>query len=142
VFTKVSVVSLGLLALVAVLALARRRLLARREVRTGPTWDCGYAAPAASMQYTASSYAQPLTELFGSLLRTRTRVEPPEVHFPDTAMLETETPDLSREGIYEPLFATVEGAFRRIRVMQHGWVQLYVLGVVLTLLVLLLSQVR
>jgi hydrogenase-4 component B len=142
VLANVSAVGLGLLALVAVLALMRRLLLWQREVRSGPTWDCGYAAPAASMQYTASSYAQPLTELFWSLLRTRTRVERPEVHFPDTARLETETPDISREGIYEPLFETVEGAFRRIRVMQHGRVQLYVLGVVLTLVVLLLSQVR
>jgi formate hydrogenlyase subunit 3/multisubunit Na+/H+ antiporter MnhD subunit len=142
VLAKVSFVALGFLALVAVLALARRRLLARREVRSGPTWDCGYVAPVASMQYTASSYAQPLTELFGSLLRTRKRVERPEIHFPDAARLETETPDFSREGIYEPLFETVEGAFRRIRVMQHGRVQIYVLGVVLTLVVLLLSQVR
>jgi len=142
VLAKVSYVALGLLALVAALALVRRLLLARREVRSGLTWDCGYAAPAASMQYTASSYAQPLTELFWSLLRTRTRVEPPEVHFPDAALLETETPDMSREGIYEPLFESVEGGFRRIRVMQHGRVQIYVLGVVLTLLVLLLSQVR
>ncbi len=78
----------------------------------------------------------------GRCLRTRKRVERPEVHFPDAAMLETETPDFSREGIYEPLFETVEGAFRRIRVMQHGRVQIYVLGVVLTLVVLLLSQVR
>jgi hydrogenase-4 component B len=142
VLAKVSFVALGLLVLIALLAFVRRLLLVRREVRSGPTWDCGYAAPAASMQYTASSYAQPLTELFWSLLRTRKRVEPPEVHFPDAAMLETETPDLSREGIYEPLFETVEGVFGRIRVMQHGRVQLYVLGVVLTLVVLLLSQVR
>jgi hydrogenase-4 component B len=142
VLARVSAVALGLLALIAALALLRRLLLAGRELRSGPTWDCGYAAPAASMQYTASSYAQPLTELFWSLLRTRKRVERPEVHFPDAARLETETPDISREGIYEPLFETVEGAFHRIRVMQHGRVQLYVLGVVLTLVVLLLSQVR
>ncbi len=142
VLAKVSFVSCGFLALLAALALVRRRLLARRDVRSGPTWDCGYAAPTASMQYTASSYAQPLTELFGALLRTRKRVEPPEIHFPDAARLETETPDLSREGIYEPLFETVERAFARMRVIQHGRVQTYVLGILLTLLVLLLSQVR
>ncbi len=142
VFGRVSGVAVGLLVLVGLLALVRRLLLAHRELRIGPTWDCGYAAPAASMQYTASSYAQPLTELFSSLLRTRKSIDPPEVHFPDAARLETETKDLSREGIYEPLFETVENAFRRIRVIQQGRVQVYVLGVVLTLVVLLLSQVR
>ena len=30
------------------------------------TWDCGYAQPTPRMQYTASSFAQPLTDLFAS----------------------------------------------------------------------------
>ena len=95
------------------------------------------------MQYTASSYAQPLTELFWLAARARASASSrPRSTSPTPPRLETETPDLSREGIYEPLFETVEGVFRRIQVMQHGRVQLYVLGVVLTLVVLLLWQVR
>jgi len=44
----------ALLALVALLAWARGRMLRAGQVDRGPTWDCGYAAPTARMQYTAS----------------------------------------------------------------------------------------
>ncbi|HOX23471.1 MAG TPA: proton-conducting transporter membrane subunit, partial [Elusimicrobiales bacterium] len=35
----------------------RNWLLSRRKNGASPTWDCGYAAPGPSMQYTASSFA-------------------------------------------------------------------------------------
>ena len=37
------------------------------------TWDCGYAAPAATMQYTSTSFAQPLTKGAALFLRPETR---------------------------------------------------------------------
>lgn len=61
----VTISCLGLLALLALLAMLRWRLLHKREVVTNVTWDCGYAAPTARMQYTASSFAQPLTDFSG-----------------------------------------------------------------------------
>jgi len=142
VLSRVALVSGGMLGLVAVLALARLLLLRGREVREGVTWDCGYAAPSASMQYTASSFAQPIVELYRSLLGTRKKVSSPGIHFPDAAHVETETPDIGREGIYEPLFETLGSALRRTTVLQHGRLHVYVLGLVLTLMALLLWQVR
>ncbi len=41
--TWLSVAAGGLLAIVGILALVRRRLLAHRDVQRGVTWDCGYA---------------------------------------------------------------------------------------------------
>jgi hydrogenase-4 component B len=38
---------------------------------TGPTWACGYVAPTARMQYTASSFAQMMVDLFAWVLRPR-----------------------------------------------------------------------
>jgi hydrogenase-4 component B len=40
--------------------------------RRGPTWDCGYAHPTPRMQYTATSFAQTIVLLFGSVLNPRT----------------------------------------------------------------------
>ncbi len=142
VLARVALIAGSTLALIGLLALGRRLLLRGRDVREGVTWDCGYIAPAPTMQYTASSFAQPIVELFGSLLGTRKRVSSPEIHFPDSAHLETETPDLGREGIYEPLFEATGAALRRILILQHGRLHVYVLGLVLTLLALLLWQVR
>jgi hypothetical protein len=119
------------------LALVRRRLLASRPVEATVTWDCGYARPSARMQYTASSYAQPLTALFRLLLGTKTRAALPVGLFPRRATFHTHTPDTFREGLYRPAFAGVERILDRLRVLQHGRIQLYVLYIVVTLIVLM-----
>jgi formate hydrogenlyase subunit 3/multisubunit Na+/H+ antiporter MnhD subunit len=126
-----------LLALVGGLALLRRKLLAGRQVGEAGTWDCGYAAPTARMQYTASSFAQPLTDLFRLFLRTRRAGKGPQGLFPKEASLETHTPDVFRDGLFRPAFLGAAWLMRRLRWLQHGRLQLYVLYIVLTLLVLL-----
>jgi hypothetical protein len=127
----------GLLALIGVLAWLRRWLLAGREVAATVTWDCGYAEPAASMQYTSSSFAQPLTEMFRFALRTHEKLTPPTEIFPRAASLATETPDACREGVFAPVFTGVARALAPLRWLQHGRLQLYVLYIALTLLALL-----
>ena len=69
--TGVVHVSAALLLLVIGLFLVRRYLPRGREETATGTWDCGYARPTARMQYTASSFAQPLTDLFQIFLGTR-----------------------------------------------------------------------
>jgi formate hydrogenlyase subunit 3/multisubunit Na+/H+ antiporter MnhD subunit len=128
---------LGLLALVGVLLAVRRAALAGKPLAAGPTWDCGYALPSPRMQYTASSFAQPLTTLFAPLLGTRRRASPPSGFFPQAAFFETTTPDFYRERLYAPLFASVQKGLSAFRWLQHGRVQLYVLYIALALLVLL-----
>lgn len=128
----------GLIILTGALALLRRRLLATRSVQTTVTWDCGYARPTARMQYTASSFAQPLTGLFAPVLRTRRRLSLPQGVLPREAALATETPDVAREKVYRPVFAGIDSVLARCRWLQHGNVHLYVLYIALTLLVLLI----
>jgi formate hydrogenlyase subunit 3/multisubunit Na+/H+ antiporter MnhD subunit len=123
--------------LALLLALLRERLLSGREVGEGLTWDCGYAAPTARMQYTASSFAEPLTTFFGPLLRVRERAHGPEGFFPAAATFETETPGLFRERVYKPLFEAGLRLALKLRWVQHGRIQLYVLYIALTLLALL-----
>jgi hypothetical protein len=130
--------ALGLLALVGLAVGLRGRLLAHRPVADVVTWDCGYLRPSARMQYTASSFAQPLSDLFKLLLGTRRRLSPPVGPFPKAASLSTETPDVYRERVYRPVFTALGRSLSAFRWLQHGRVQLYVLYVALTLLVLFL----
>ena len=52
-------------ALCGAMALVLRCSLQRGRPSSGAgTWDCGYVKPDARMQYTASSFAQPLTGMF------------------------------------------------------------------------------
>jgi hydrogenase-4 component B len=134
--------TLVLAGLVVLLSLFRRWLLADRSVVPGVTWDCGYAQPTARMQYTASSFAQPLTRLFRVLLWTRTRVETPAGILPKAASLATDTPDLCHGNLYQPAFVKLNSGLARFRWIQHGNVQLYVLYIALTLVALLLWKLR
>lgn len=133
---------LALLAAVAALAWIRRRLLAKRSVRETVTWDCGYAAPAASMQYTATGFAQPLTHGARSILRSRLEFHAPRGVYPDSASFHSETPDLAREKLFAPLFRTAASLLGRLRWLQQGQVHLYILYIVAALIVLLAWALR
>jgi hydrogenase-4 component B len=130
-----------LLGLVAVLAALRRRLLAGRPAAAGVTWDCGYAQPTPRMQYTASSFAQPLTDLFALYLRPRRQLEPAAGLFPRQASLHTQTGDLCGERVYEPIFGGIGRTLAALRWLQHGQVNLYVFYIAATLLALLMWQI-
>ncbi|OPZ23231.1 MAG: Hydrogenase-4 component B [Lentisphaerae bacterium ADurb.BinA184] len=134
----VSLVGGGAAGLVILLAGLRFRQLRRRQATQGTTWDCGYAEPTPRMQYTATSFAQPLTALFRPLLRTRLHIGRLSGLFPEGTSLHTETPDLFRQRVIEPF---LEGAWRELsglRRFQHGQAHLYVLYIAVTLLILLL----
>jgi formate hydrogenlyase subunit 3/multisubunit Na+/H+ antiporter MnhD subunit len=133
----VGVAALAVLALTALLAGLRRRLLSGRAVEESGTWDCGYAQPSPRMQY-AGSFSQPLTELFGLLLRSRRALTRPQGLFPSHASLRIETPDPWGQEFYAPLFGAIGRGLSALRWLQHGQVHLYVLYIALTLLVLLM----
>jgi len=133
----VTMCALGLIALAMVLAAVRRSALSRRSVDQATTWDCGYVRPGPRMQYTASSFAQPLVALFRPLLGTRETASPRQGLYPQAASFSTDTPDLYRERLYGPVFSGIDRTLSAFRWLQHGRVQLYVLYIGLTLLVLL-----
>ncbi|HEY3322482.1 MAG TPA: proton-conducting transporter membrane subunit [Planctomycetota bacterium] len=124
----------GLLTFLVVL---RWRLLSKHGVATAGTWDCGYAQPTARMQYTASSFSQPLMWLFRIFVRTKRQGAGPEGLFPEKIELSTQTPDTVRERVLAPMFAGVSQGLKQLRWVQGGRVHMYVLYVALTLLVLL-----
>ena len=90
------------------------------------------------MQYTASSFAQPLTDLFA--LRAADAAAPGRRR---RACSRTprrwppRRPTSARERLYAPVFAGIGRGLAALRWLQHGRVQLYVLYIALTLLVLL-----
>jgi len=58
-------ISLGIILLVMIV---RFLLLKRHVVYNAETWGCGYTKPDESMQYTASSFAEPITDTFKTVL--------------------------------------------------------------------------
>jgi hypothetical protein len=94
------------------------------------------------MQYTASSYAQPITTLFGFILQTRQSVHPPEGLFPVKAELHTHTDDVFTQKLFQPLFLGIERLLQRLHWLQQGRVQIYILYLTVTLLTLLIWNLR
>ena len=65
-----------LLSATAAVAVIHR--FASNRLRRGPAWDCGYPDPRPETQYTASSFAQPIRRVFGTLVfRAREQIEMP-----------------------------------------------------------------
>ena len=139
---QVSIAAYGMILILLVMTGLRRLFFRGKKTTQTGTWDCGYIRPTSRMQYTASSYAQPLTSLFGIFLQTRQQVNPPEDFFPVHASLHTDTRDIFFWNVYQPLFRGIERLLMWFHWMQQGRVQVYILYVAVTLLVLLIWNLR
>jgi formate hydrogenlyase subunit 3/multisubunit Na+/H+ antiporter MnhD subunit len=126
------------LALAVVVAVSRHRMLARRRVGHARTWGCAYLHPSVRMQYSGSSFARPFAQMFGAVLGLRRAYQPPLGTFPGPSRLATTAEDPVEAGLYRPLFSAVAWTAARLRWVQQGRVQLYLLYVAITLLVLLI----
>lgn len=136
-----SVAAAALIALCLGLAWVRRWRVARAPVRHAVTWDCGYAAPTARMQYTGASYVQPLTTIFRGLLRPATQggltheLFPPPTHFTERI------DDLAERGLYAPVYWAIARGLRVVRHLQRGQTRDYLALIFATLVLLLLWEV-
>ena len=134
-----SQIGVSLLAAIVLGIVLLRRRMQRSSVGT---WDCGYVAPTARMQYTGSSLAQILVDLFAWVLRTRKdrpRIEGP---FPRPARFESQTGDLVQDGVVLPAFRGIEGLVLRARSLVRGRSQLNIFYILVFILVLLIMAGR
>ena len=87
--TLIAAIFLGVLGVLLVLRVSLLPTSARRHV----TWGCGYTAPNTRMQYTGSSFSQPMEVVFRDLLEFSTRGELPSDVFPKNGKYETHCVD-------------------------------------------------
>jgi hydrogenase-4 component B len=124
-------------ALLLVLAMWLRHAAKPQPQEVG-TWDCGYSAPTARMQYTSSSFAEMLVRLLGWALRPwRHSPQFPEP-FPPRAAFASHVPDTVLDRGVRPLFGLLGRATYRLRPFQGGSLHWYLVYILATLLVLLL----
>jgi hydrogenase-4 component B len=109
----------------------------RGVVRQSITWDCGYARPTARMQYTASSFAHTLVELFRGILRPRLHEPKILAALPPATNYESHVDDVVLDGWATPLWRRFKLLLAWLRVTQQGSVQTYVLYILIILSFLL-----
>jgi hydrogenase-4 component B len=105
-------------------------------LRRGLTWDCGYAAPAARMQYSSGSFAAIAAEWFGWILRPLRKLRRPRGQFPASAVLLVRIPETVLEMVIAPLGGGIMRISTAVRRLQHGRLQSYILYVLAGLVAL------
>jgi hydrogenase-4 component B len=115
----------AMLIILAVAVLWRR--IRHNGLSRAGTWDCGYAAPTARMQYTAGSFAGIITGWFDWILRPQRHEKLPKDNFPAHAHFEEHTSATVLEKVVEPAGRQVMHISPAVRRLQHGRVQAYIL---------------
>jgi len=115
----------------------RNSILKRRSVDSSPTWDCGYILPSPRMQYTGSSFSQPILRLFRGLLQIKEAFHWEGRLFPTSASYASKLYDVAMRTVYEPILRSITKVATRIYGLQEGRNQVYILYIALTLLILM-----
>jgi hypothetical protein len=92
------------------------------------------------MQYTASSFAQPLTTQFHLLIQNREAFVPPQGYFPAVSSYASDSGDPALHLLFVPTFRWFNRVVTRLNVIQHGHIHVYILYVAATLIALLIWE--
>jgi NADH:ubiquinone oxidoreductase subunit 5 (subunit L)/multisubunit Na+/H+ antiporter MnhA subunit len=113
--------------------------LASDSLRRGPAWDCGYPEPSPTTQYTASSFAQPIRRVYGTLVfRARETVDMPPPGALRAARIDVTLRDLVWEWFYAPVAVAVTRAADLLNPLQFQTIRRYLAFVFGALVALLL----
>ena len=118
---------------IALIALRRRT----GGIATTVTWDCGYLRPNSRMQYSASSFAGMLVDLFAGLLRPQRHAPKIAGPFPAPGRFSSHVPEAVLELVYLPVLKRGNELLVPLRKLQHGQIPLYILYIFVTVIVLL-----
>jgi hydrogenase-4 component B len=102
------------------------------------TWDCGYAAPGPTMQYTSSSFAQMLVGFFAWVLRPRVLAPGEQPLFSGATRFRSHVPELVLDGVLRPSFRFGAKITSSFRFLQAGSIHAYLVYIVVFLILLLL----
>ena len=129
---------LALAALAGLAALLLNASLRGRVVRTGPTWDCGYARPTPRMQYSGSSLSDSLVRLASFMLLPRRFLTALRGLFPRPSAFKSVVPDTVLDRAVTPLFRAAGRNLPKLRVLQQGQTHVYLFYILLVMIVLLI----
>jgi hydrogenase-4 component B len=140
---KVSTLGIAIIGvcLLAIPLLLRFAFSRGAKTRVAPTWDCGLRGLTPQMEYTATGFSKPIRMIFKALFRPRREVQREydfSPYFARTIRFEAHVEELFETRIYRPLNRFVLRFSRRMRALQAGSIQAYLIYIFITLLLLLL----
>jgi len=111
------------------------------HVRIGPTWDCGLQGLTPQMEYTATGFSKPIRMIFKALFRPRREVQREydySPYFAKNLRFESHIEEAFVTRLYRPLNYGILRFSRRMRGLQAGSIQAYLIYIFITLLLLLI----
>lgn len=139
--SSVSMLSVILIVTLFVILAVRFAFFPRSE-RRHVTWGCGYTAPNTRMQYTGSSFSDPMVTVFKDLLKFVTRQSLPTHVFPKDGSYETHCVDSVERKIFDVLNRGENIAARLMaRIPEHSGSS-FALGLIALLLLVSLVSLR
>ena len=112
--------------------------VASRSIRRAPAWDCGYPDPGPALQYSASSFAQPIRRVFGTLLfQARETVVMATPGDTGAAQFRLVVRDLIWDGLYLPIARYIDFVSQRANRAQLLTIRQYLALVFISLVSLL-----
>jgi formate hydrogenlyase subunit 3/multisubunit Na+/H+ antiporter MnhD subunit len=136
-------IAAGLAALVAATAGAARAL--GRARRRAAAWDCGDGPLTARMEYTATSFAEPLQRVFDDVLAPESDVDvthrAESAYLVQTVEYHRRVPDRIETRIWQPLIRAVAAIGRAARALATGSVHRYLAYMLAALIAVLVAGV-
>jgi hydrogenase-4 component B len=109
------------------------------KIRRAPAWDCGYPDPSPATEYTASSFAQPIRRVFGTVVfRAREQIEMPRPGEMRPARLIVSLRDLIWDAIYAPIATAIGFVADQLNHLQFLTIRQFLSLVFAALIILLL----
>jgi formate hydrogenlyase subunit 3/multisubunit Na+/H+ antiporter MnhD subunit len=138
---SISQVSLIFVSMALILILFRYLLLRNKLVQTAVTWGCGYESPSPLMQYTSSSFAEPITRIAKQIVGITEDIKGAGKLFEDSLQYKSNSKDIIDSGIVENIWYLIQGFLNRFTWIQCGYLRHYILMILITLLVALLLSI-
>ena len=137
-----TLVMFGLLVLLVLLLLVMRMLRVNQTLRVSDTWGCGRIGQTSRMEYTATSFAEPLRRVFAELYRPTKELSvdfhPESKYFVQSIEYKSKITPLFERWLYDPFLASLQFLARQVRHLQAGSIHLYLAYVTIVLVILLL----
>ncbi|RPJ22313.1 MAG: hydrogenase 4 subunit B [Chloroflexi bacterium] len=138
-----TLVMLGLLMLFALIPFVMKILRVNPKLRVSDSWGCGRIGQTPRMEYTATSFAEPLRRVFAELYRPSKELtvdfHPNSKYFVQSIEYKSEIMPLFERLLYEPFLSLIQVTARQVRKLQAGSLHLYLAYVTVILILLLLA---
>jgi hydrogenase-4 component B len=135
-------IAVALAGLLASIPIALRIFKANTARRYYETWGCGRAVQTARFEYTAASFANPFKRVFSLLYKPVKELaiefHPESRFFVRTISYRNDARSVFEDALYGPLNRMLRSVAERVRLLQSGNINVYLLYILVTLVVLLL----